>query len=263
MAKQPTNPNVPARSTARNRADAEQEMLMREVDEAVRQDEVGSFARKYGWPLGIAFVLAMAAFAGFLFWQNRSEAELERQSEQLVQAIDELEAGNTDIADEELAMLADGEGGAAAMAAMLRAGIAAERGDAEAAAALYDAVADNGDLPRELREIATIRSVTARYDDMSPQDVIDRVGPLAVPDNPYYGSAGELVAHAYLEQDKTDEAGALLVDLAANEEVPASIRSRARQLAGLLGFDAIEDVDATIAELTGEELEQPDVELVE
>ena len=236
---------------------------MREVDEAVRQDEVGDFAKKFGWPLGIAFVVAMAAFGGFLFWQSSQESDLEGQSEQLVQALDELEAGNTDIADEELAMLADGEGGAAVMAKMLRAGIAVERGDTEAAAALYEEVSSDGDLPDELRNIATIRSVTARYDEIDPQEVIDRVGPIAVPDNPYYGSAGELVAHAYIEQDKTDEAGAFLLDLAGNEDIPASIRSRARQLAGLMGFDAIENVDATLAEMLGEDLEEPEVELVE
>lgn len=236
---------------------------MREVDEAVRQDEVGDFAKKYGWPLGIAFALAMAIFGGFLFWQDRSENDLERQSEALVQAIDELDAGNADIADEELAALAEGEGGAATMARMLRAGIAAERGETETAATLYEQVSSNGDLPAELRDIATIRSVTARFDQMQPQEVIDAVGPLAVPDNPYYGSAGELVAHAYLAMGRNDDAGILLIDLAADESVPASIRGRARQLAGLLGFDAIEDVDATLAEISGETPDGPAVELVE
>ncbi len=236
---------------------------MREVDEAVRHDEVGDFARKYGWPLGIAFVVAIAAFGGFLFWQDQGEGELEVASENLVQAIDELEAGNTDIADEELAALAAGEGGAATMAAMLRAAIAVERGDTEAAAALYDQISSDGDLSAEMRDIATIRSVSARYDEMAPQAVIDRVGPLAVPDNAYYGSAGELVAHAYLDQGKTQEAGALLADIAANDEVPSTLRARARELAGLLGVDAIENVDATLAELTGEPLQEPDAELVE
>ncbi len=236
---------------------------MREVDEAVRQDEVGNFAKKFGIPVAIAFVLVMAAFAGFLWWQNDRESDLERQSEELVLAIDTLDAGNADAADQELAALAQGEGGAAAMAVMLRAGIAMERGDTQAAGALYDGIASDGDLPEEIRNIATIRSVTARYDEMDPQEVIDRVGPLAVPDNPYYGSAGELVAHAYLDQNKTDEAGALLVALSGNEDVPQSIRSRTRQLAGLLGFDAIEDVDATLAELTGQAPEDTSVELVE
>lgn len=236
---------------------------MREVDEAVRQDEVSTFAKRYGWPLGIGFGLALAAFGGFLFWQGQSESDLEAQSEAFVLAIDELEAGNTDIADGELAILAEGEGGVATMAALLRAGIAIEDERPEDAAALYDAVAANADVPGELRDIATIRSVTVRFDEIDPQEVIDRVGPLAVPDNDYYGSAGELVVHAYLAQGKEDEAGALLLDLARNEDVPQSIRGRARQLAGLLGVDSIEDVDAALSEITGEDLDEPAAELVE
>jgi len=35
--------------------------------------------------------------------------------------------------------------------------------------------------------------------------------------------------------------------------VPQSLRSRTRQMAGLLGFDAVEDVDATLAEMREED----------
>ena len=237
---------------------------MREVDEAVRQDEVSSFAKKYGMPLGIALVLALAAFGGYLFWQGQSEGSLEEQSEQLVQAIDELEAGNTSIADGELAQLAEGSGGAAAAARMLRGGIALEAGNREDAAARFDEVASNADLPAALRDIATIRAVAARYDSMQPDEVIARLGPIAVPDNPYYGSAGEMVAHAYLAKGQEEQAGPLLAAISRDEDVPNTIRARSRQLAGLLGFDAIDDVDAALAEITGGEAgEEPDVELVE
>lgn len=263
MAKTPTPIEQPAKSKSEERAEAEQEMLMREVDEAVRQDEVAGFAKKYGWPLGITFGLGLAAFGGFLFWQGQTEDDLEAQSEAFVLAIDELEAGNTDIADEELALLAEGEGGVAMLASMLRAGIAIEDERPADAAALYERVITDPEAPAELRDVATIRSVTLQFDDLDPQEVIDRVGPMAVPDNDFYGSAGELVVHAYLAQGKEDEAGALLLDLANNEDVPQSIRGRARQLAGLLGVDAIEDVNAALSEITGEDLNAPAVELVE
>lgn len=236
---------------------------MREVDEAVRQDDVSTFAKKYGWPLGIVFSLGLAAFGGFLFWQGQTEGALEESSEKFVQAIDELEAGNIAIADGELALLAEGEGGAATMASMQRAGIAMEDGRTEEAIAIFDEISANSDLPAELRDIATIRSVYAQYDEMTPADVIARLGPIAVSDNPFYGSAAELVAHAYLDQGDEDQAGALLGEVALNEDVPPPIRDRARSLAGLLGVDAIEDVDATLAEITGEELESASVELVE
>lgn len=235
------------------RPDAAQEMLMREVDEAVRQDEALSFARKYGWKVGGGLALALAAFGGFLFWQNREQTAREREAEQLIAAMDELQAGNTDVADGELGALAQtAEGGAGALARILRGGIALESGDSEAAVQQFAAVSANDDLPQALRDLATVREVAAAFDTMEPQAVIDRLGPLAVEGNAFYGSAGELVAFAYLEQGKTAEAGALLVAIAKDDDVPPSLRARTRQLAGLLGFDAIEDVDATMAELRGD-----------
>ncbi len=226
---------------------------MREVDEAVRQDEVSTFAKKYGWPLGIAFVLAIAAYGGYLLWQNQTESALEERSEQLVMAMDELDASNLSIADAELEALSEGTDGVAAAAAMLRAGIAMEQDRAADAVVLFDRVANNTELPSEMRDVAAIRSVSAQYDQLDPQVVIDRIGPLAQPGSPYFGSAGELVAHAYLAQGKPEQAGPLLVSLAQNEDVPQSIRGRTRQLAGSLGFDAIEDVDAALTEITGQE----------
>ncbi len=223
---------------------------MREVDEAVRQDEVATFAKKYGWPLGIGLVLALAAFAGFLWWQSNSEGELEQASEQLTAALDELEAGNMDIADKELAAISASDGAAAgAIATLLRGGIAMEKNDRASAAGLFGQVANNADLPQELRDLATIRQVSAEFDEMEPQAVIDRIGAMALPDSAFYGSAGELVAFAYLAQEKPEQAGPLLVAIAQDENVPESIRERTRQLAGLIGFDAIKDVEQTLEEL--------------
>jgi len=228
---------------------------MREVDEAVRQDEVSTFARKYGLALGVGLVLAIAAFGGFLLWQSRTESQLEAASEQLTAALDELEAGNLDIADDELTAVAAGDSqAAAAIATLLRGGIAMEQGRGAEAVTLFAAIANDDDLPSELRDLGAIRLMGAQFDNVSPQVVIDRLGPIAVPGNAYYGSAGELVAFAYLAQEKPAEAGPLLVAIAKDDNVPQSIRARTRQLAGLLGFDAIEDVEETIAEMGGAEV---------
>jgi len=55
---------------------------------------------------------------------------------------------------------------------------------------------------------------------------------------------------AYLEQGREEQAGPLLVEIASNEDVPDSLRARTRQLAGFLGYDAIEDVEEIMAEIT-------------
>lgn len=229
---------------------AEQELLMREVDDAVRQDQVGSFAKTYGWPVGIGIAAGLAIFGGWLFWDDRAEGQLEANSEQFVTAVDELEGGNLTIADRELAPLAQDNGvGMEASARLIQAGIALQEGRGEEAIALYNQVAEGAGTPGPYKDLATIRAVTAQFDDLDPQIVIDRLGPMAVADNPWFGSAGELVALAYLEQGKDDLAGPILAEIAKDDSVPESLRARARQLSGILGFDAVEDVEETLADL--------------
>jgi hypothetical protein len=70
---------------------------------------------------------------------------------------------------------------------------------------------------------------------------VARLKPLAEPGKPWFGSAGELLASAYLKQGRKDLAGPLLAAIAKDQTVPASLRARTRQLAGLLGVDAVGD----------------------
>jgi hypothetical protein len=223
---------------------AQEDVLLREVDEAVRQDQYADFARRFGRPLIGLVVLGLAAFGGYLYWDHRQEQAMEQQSEALVGALDQIEAGNLKSGSERLdPIIAEGTGGARATARMLKAGVAMEQGNLDEAASLFAEVAADGDAPQALRDLATIREVTASFDSMKPADVVARLKPLAIPGNSYFGSAGELVAIAYLEQGKKEEAGTLFAEIAKNEDVPETLRSRARQMAGLLGVDAIDDVE--------------------
>lgn len=228
---------------------AQQDVLLREVDEAVRQDELEGLARRYGKVAAIALVLGILGFGGYLWWNSHREGQMEEQSELLVTSLDKLDAGQVGRANEDLAPLAEQSGGAAVAAKLTRAGIALQDGKPAEAVAIYDAVAADGDAPQPYRDLAAVRSVAAQFESLPPQQVVDRLKALAVPGNPWFGSAGELVAMAYIKQGKPELAGPLLGAIAKDEDVPESLRSRTRQLAGLLGVDAIEDVDATLQEL--------------
>lgn len=226
------------------KAAAQEDVLLREVDEAVRQDQYADFGKRFGWPIVGAVVLGLAAFGGYLFWEHRQEQAMEQQSEALIGALDQIEAGNLKSGSERLdPVIAEASGGTAAAARMLKAGVAMEQGQMDEAASLFAEVAADGDAPQALRDLATIREVTATYDQMKPADVVARLKPMAVPGHDFFGSAGELVAIAYLEQGKEAEAGTLFAEIAKNDDVPETLRSRARQMAGLLGVDAIDDVD--------------------
>ena len=242
----PTTPTDPNDKRAKAKA-AQDEALLREVDDAYRQGQYSEFAEKYGKPLLALLILGLAAFGGYLFWESRQEAAMEQDSEQIVAALDQLQAGNFDTASTTLKSVADSDfAGTAAVAKMMQAGIAADRGRPEEAAKIFAAVAADGDAPEQLRNLASIRELALTFDQVEPDRVIARLKPLAVPGNPWFGSAGELVAMAYLEQGNDQQAGTLFAELAKAEDVPSSLRSRSRQMAGLLGVDAIEDVDALL-----------------
>ena len=246
---------TPSREDKRNsRAAAEQEVLLREVDDAVRQDQLGTAARKYAIPIALGVLVALLAFGGWLLWRESQESAVEQRSETLVTAFDALEAGQLQQAQQQLAPLATGaDAGAGAAAKLAMAGLALQQNRTADAFRQYEALASDEDAPQAYRELASIRLVSARFEDMPPQQVIDRLKPLATPGNPWFGSAGELVAMAYLKQGREDLAGPLLAAIAKDDEVPQTLRSRTRQLAGLLGFDAVEDVDQTMAELQQEQ----------
>ncbi|MDZ4306597.1 tetratricopeptide repeat protein [Allopontixanthobacter sp.] len=240
---------TPEEKKAQREAAAE-DVLLREVDEAVRQDQLSNFAANYGKPLIAAIVLGLAGFGGYLYWQSQQEAAMERDSEALVAALDQIEAGNLDSGSSALdPLIAGSNPGAQAASTLLKAGVALEQGNAREAGQLFAAVAADEDAPPALRDIATIRGVATSYDSLKPADIIARLKPLAVPGNPFFGSAGELVAMAYLDQGKEKEAGALFAAISRDEAVPEGLRSRARQMAGLYGVDAIEDVDKVLEEL--------------
>jgi hypothetical protein len=244
----PTSNPPDADKTAVRRA-AEQDVLLREVDEAVRQDEATEFFRQYGKAIAGLVIVGLAAFGGWLWWKDHREEQRERVSEQYVQALDQIDAGDRVKATAALEPIAQkGTPAAAAGATMLQAGLMIAKGDNARAATMLFKLANDKDAPQEFRNLAAIRGVSASFDTMKPEDVIARLKPLAKPGNPWFGSAGELLAAAYLKQGKKDLAGPLFAAIAKDETVPRSLRSRARQVAGQLGYDAVTDVDQVLAE---------------
>jgi hypothetical protein len=246
LALRPDRQLTPQDKRARDQA-AQVDVLLREVDDAVRQDQYANAAKQYGKPVGIALVLALVLFGGYLLWDSRRDAAHEQDSEKLVASLDQVERGNLPPASTALdPLIADSGAGQQAAARLLKAGIAMEQSKPDEAAKLFDAVAADSSAPQAYRDLATIRAVTMRYDTMKPTDVVARLKPLAVPGNPWFGPAGEVVAMAYLDEGKSAEAGALFAAISKDKNTPETLKSRTRQMAGLLGVDAIDDVDTVL-----------------
>jgi hypothetical protein len=223
---------------------AQRDGFMREVDEAVRQDEMLGAMRRYGIIVAVVVGAALIALAGYLWWQHSTEQNVADRAEKFTIALDQLEAGHLDAATQALKPLAaDGNEGSGVAAKLLQAGIAAEQGKVQDAAKLFGEVAKNAAAPQPYRDLATIRQVALQFDSMPADQVVTALKPLAVPGKAWFGSAGELLGMAYMKQGKNELAGPLFASIARDKTVPETLRRRVRQLAGLLGADAIDDVN--------------------
>lgn len=223
------------------------EQFLREVDEELRRDQAMDFGRRYGLWVIVAIVVLLAAFAGYLFWQNRQREAAAADGVTLQSAYDSLGANKPADAAKPLAELAgSGTEGYRVLAKYTQADLALQKNDLKGAAAEFAEVAGDASVAEPFRNLALIRQTTAEFDTLKPDVVVARLRAIAVPGNPWFGSAGELVAAAYLKQGKTALAGQLFGKIAKDEDVPATLRQRAVQMAGVLGVDAVaENQDKT------------------
>lgn len=215
------------------------EAFLREVDDALRQDQALDFWRRYGRLLIVAIIGGLAVFGGYLFWQNRQHKTAEREGEQLQVAYDDLAAGKLDASAKGLAQLAQSKSdGYRAAALFSQADIALRKEDLKGAAKQFEAIAGDQSMAKPYRDLALIRQTMAEFDTLKPDVVVSRLRGLAAPGNPYFGSAGELVALAYLKQGRRDLAARLYNQIAATESVPESLRQRAVQMGAVLDTGA-------------------------
>ena len=221
-------------------ADQDQAFL-REVDENLRADQLNQFWLRWGKLLIGAVVVGLIALAGWLWWQNHQAGVAGEQGEQLQAAFNNVGSGALPAAAEPLTELSGSRvDGYKAAALLTQAAIAVQSNDLKTATAKYGAVAADGGLAKPYRDLALVKQTLVEFDQLQPQAVIDRLKPLAVEGNAFFGTAGELVAISYLRQNKRAEAGRLFAAVAKDAKTPDTIRQRAVQMAGVLGVDAVD-----------------------
>ena len=220
------------------------EAFIREVDDEVRREQTAKLARRYGVIVAVIVVLALVAFGGTLWWRSHQAAVAGDRGEKLTDAMAAISAGKEADAKKQLAAIAASDAkGYAPLARMLQADLLVrERKDAEGAAAFLK-LSQDGSVPQPLRDVALVRATNLQFDTLPPQQVIDRLKPLAQTGNPWFGSAGEMTGLAYLKLNQPKKAGDMFMAMTKDKSVPASLRSRVAQLAADLGYEAVQPQD--------------------
>ena len=215
------------------------ETFVREVDENLRRDQLRESAERYGKWIVAAIILFLVAVGGYLYWQHRQNQQAIADSEAMSAALDKVGSGNVKGAEADLVPLSESSNDVTRATALLaRASFAIERSDRKTASELFNKVAADDGAPQPLRDLATVRATMTDFDSMKPDDVIARLKPLVEQGKPFFGTAGELTAMAMLAKGDKAGAGQLFARIAADKQVPETIRSRAVQIAGSLGVDA-------------------------
>ena len=209
--------------------------LFREVDEAVRQDQLKTLWDKYGvWVLlgAIALVAGVAGVNGWTYWQARQSAEA---GANFADALILEEQGKVPEASEALGLLAqDGPGYYPYLARLQLAAASAKAGDKQAAIAAYEKLAEELSGDPLLHGYALIQSANLELDTAGFGAISARVGALAAGDGPWRHSARELLGFSAYRNSNRQEAEDQFGRILADQSAPLNMRRRAEMMLALL-----------------------------
>lgn len=204
-----------------------------EVSEEVRRDRMFSLWKRYG-PFVIGAIVLLVAAAAVMTWMDQRRAD---QAQQAGAGLIAASIGSAAETAEAMQVVANsaGEPGVAALANMRAAGALVIAGDKDAAIEAFNKVALAADTPALLRDIASLRALMLRGEDMPPADFANALSPMADGAGPYRLLALEARGVAYARAGDSESAIADLNAVHSDPAAPAGLRRRVAEVLTALG----------------------------
>ncbi len=220
---------------------SEGDTFLREVDEELRRERVSDFVTRYGTWIIVGVVALLGAVGGWIWYQHNQNVQAGDLSSKVIQVSDQIERNNAAGAAATIDELVDSGNPAFRVAGLFaRANAQISTNAVPAAIDTLKQIVADGDAPQAYRDAALIRQTLLEFETVPPEQVVERMRPFAESGNAWHGTAGELLAAAYIKQNKPQDAGRVFEAIARDEAVPDSIRQRAIQMASTLGIDAVQ-----------------------
>ena len=213
----------------------DRDSFLREVDEAVRQDQYKKLWDNYGvYALAglLLIVAAVAAYKGWSYWQERQAQEAGAKfSEALT-----LEGGTDDAKAHDLlaSLAAQGPEGYRVLARFQLAAAEAKAGDLDKAVADYDALASDAGADQILQGHAALQAAALRLDKADYAEMDRRLKGLIDSNGPWRFSARELLGLSAYRLNDMREAEKQFSALIGDEDTPPNLRERADMMLALI-----------------------------
>lgn len=214
----------------------EQDILLREIDEELKQENLQQIWKKYGTLIVAGSVALVTAVAGFKGWQAYDLNQRVTQGEHFAVAEKLATDGKTDAAREAFAAVAtDSPAGYKMLARFQLAALSAKNGEADAAAEAYRVIADDGDVDPIYRDLAVVLGALAELDTTAGAGPLTgRADSLAGGNGPWRFSAKEVAALAALKKGDNKTARMRYDELAKDAGAPQGLRARAGEMLNVL-----------------------------
>lgn len=235
--------------------------LLREAEEEIRRETIEGTAKKAA-PFFIgAIILALVAGGAFQVWRNNQDKAREQASLDYYAAMEKLKSGDLDGGIKALDELSKhAPKGFATLAAIQKADVIQEKGDAANALAAFDAAANMASDP-DLKAMAQMRAAYIAADLETREKLNARLDPIIKANNSLTPLARELkAAAAWNAKDykaAKDEYSLLQID----PNAPEGVRQRAGQASAII--DAQAEIAPDLMEIpnqNGQEGAQPTTE---
>ncbi len=209
--------------------------IFREVDEAVRHDQLKALWDKYGIIAMCGAVMIVVGVGGFKFWNYWQAEQAARNGGRFIGGITLLEEKKTTEAVEVFKSLAeDAPSGYRILARFQLAAVYAKEGKSAEAVKLYEELASNSSLNDVQQGFANIQAATLRVDEAPFDEILKRLEGLAVTGNHWRHSAREILGLSAYRTSDMMVAERYFNVMLTDQQTPLNMRRRAEMMLSLL-----------------------------
>ncbi|MEM9204968.1 MAG: tetratricopeptide repeat protein [Pseudomonadota bacterium] len=232
------------------------DLLMREVEEELRQEQMKKLWDRYGVLAIIGVVLVVAGVGGYRFYGSWQASQAAEAGDKYLAAVEAADTDDASSARASLTELIDSSPGDYQTLARLRlAGVDAAEGNRDAAVAALDAVADDTSVDAPLRSAASIRAAYLLIDVAKYEVVLERLQNIAEIGNPWRHSARDALALSAYRNEKWPETRQWLDAIISDPSTPPNLTARVQLLSAIVDSKIAPDEDAAADENAADDAE--------